>query len=493
MMQLFLSYARIDERVCKQIAGVLDIHKVWYDHNLQVGELWWNEILYRIGQCNVFLYLLSPQSVASRYCREEYEFARQQGKVVLPILLDESTPIPQEMLDMTIVDMSKGITAKTVKHLLNAIYVIETGVKYKFSAPIPTSTYILLPAFNEKTLVDDIVSELNVENYENVIFLIDNAMRNNYQSEYIDLNGLLDEANKALDRQRYEHEASHSYGTILELVKNPVTRKVGSEAFETFREKYPDFDPANIRLVSSQLTFPLLEWCKIPAGEVTIEKEERHVTYYVNEFNMSKYPVTNAQYQLFIDAPDGYASPHWWDFSDRACEWRKYNDLTSKSRTPWGDHPRSNVSWYEAMAFCRWMSYKLGVTVNLASGSQWQRSAQGDDNRQYPWGNRFDKTYCNIRDGKLHRTTAVDKYTQGASPYGVMDMSGNLWEWCTNTRIHSDSSNNREIQGEIRGGSFFSPFKKVRVNKYLYLNAYERYDSIGFRITSEISPLQGIR
>src|SRR5262249_26211031 len=142
-------------------------------------------------------------------------------------------------------------------------------------------------------------------------------------------------------------------------------------------------------------------------------------------------------------------------------------------------------SWYEGMAFCNWLSDRTGMKITLPTEQQWQRAAQGDDGRQYPWGNRFDRMLCNCAESKIRRTTSVSRFIKGASPFGVMDMSGNVWEWCLTQR----QANKKLAEGEqaerlIRGGSYPSPFRRIRNAHRLSLKPNARYSSIGFRVVA---------
>lgn len=219
-------------------------------------------------------------------------------------------------------------------------------------------------------------------------------------------------------------------------------------------------------------TLPLLEWCDIPEGYVIIEKQK----IFVPAFRMAKYPVTYGQFQAFIYAPDGYQNGEWWE------------GIARREHTPeeqiWkiDNHPRENVNWYEAMAFARWLAFKTGLPITLPTESQWQRAAQGSDGREYPWGNEFDKDKCNTWESGIGRTTLVDKYPNGVSPFGVMDMSGNVWEWCLNEYRSSEVNIGSSTARGLRGGSWYFNRGFACAASRFVGEPGSPFDFIGFRL-----------
>lgn len=223
------------------------------------------------------------------------------------------------------------------------------------------------------------------------------------------------------------------------------------------------------------------KWCAIPAGHVEIDNT-RHV---VPEFQMAKYPVTNLQFQTFVNAEDGYRNDVWWSFSTAAQEWRKLYPRP-EDREFFGDEiPRTNVSWYEAMAFCRWMNASLktpGFMITLPTEQQWQWAAEGEDRRVYPWGNEYDKTRANTLKTGNEQPTPVTQYISGISVFGVMDMCGNVSEWCLNNHatlmVQIDSDRNKSL----RGSAWDASRSFARSVTRDYAEPGMRSVSIGFRI-----------
>lgn len=198
-----------------------------------------------------------------------------------------------------------------------------------------------------------------------------------------------------------------------------------------------------------------LEFIKIPNGKFIYGENKQQVQ--LEDFWISKTPITNAQYKAFVDAT-GYQKPQHW----------------GNGRAPAGkeQHPVTYVSWEDAQAFCRWAG------VQLPGERQWEKAARGADGRTYPWGEAApDGNRCNFAKG-VGDTSTVGQYPQGASPYGVLDMAGNVDEWCE--EVHESGSDRRVI----RGGSWYNDANDVRcaVRYYYLLGSRLNYD--GFRVVA---------
>jgi formylglycine-generating enzyme required for sulfatase activity len=288
-----------------------------------------------------------------------------------------------------------------------------------------------------------------------------------------------------------EARSGQEYAQIRALVQSSRMKARGCERYRAFKQIYPDY-PDTSKLVDicrprviDVLPKPFA-WCEIPAGRVTLISEEgwdenyiphgTSQTFDVQDFAIAKYPITNAQYAKFIEA-GGYRNRRWWtdegwEARVEGYEWNKELDTfqsTDKSWTEprfwnddkWNDaeQPVVGVSWYEALAFCNWLTELTGENVKLPTEHQWQRAAQGDDGRNFPWGNDWDNSRCSnnyvkTKDYKKRYTTPVTFYEgKGDSPYKVVDMSGNVWEWC----LTSGLNGHQLIKGveirAIRGGS----------------------------------------
>jgi formylglycine-generating enzyme required for sulfatase activity len=243
---------------------------------------------------------------------------------------------------------------------------------------------------------------------------------------------------------------------------------------------------------TTDILLPPFDWCYVPAGDVNIENHSEHRSmgvFQMEGFRIAKYPVTNSQFQVFVNHPIGYSYEQWWDFSNEAMNWRKTNPKPRESTFGGSNHPRTDVCWYEAMAYCHWLSYLSGFDIAPPTEQQWQRAAQGDDNRLYPWDmtNKFDKSRCNTLESKLGLTTEVNLFADGISPFGVYDMSGNVFEWCL-----SDWQGSKNIKGEsprvVRGGSFKDDYLHAQTIFSGWYPPNHSSNILGFRIVRRLVP-----
>jgi formylglycine-generating enzyme required for sulfatase activity len=192
--------------------------------------------------------------------------------------------------------------------------------------------------------------------------------------------------------------------------------------FELGKRKVPQALPAIIH--PSHPFEP--ELILIPAGEFLmgsdLEKDEEasddelpQHKLYLPDYYIAKTPVTNAQYLAFVEVM-GYRVPEHWE----------------AGKPPAGkeQHPVVNVTWHDALAYCQWLSQTTGRAYALPSEAEWAKAARGTDGRIYPWGDHWDAKRCNTRESGRSDTTLVGYFSpQGDSPYGGMDMVGNVWEW----------------------------------------------------------------
>ncbi|MBM4431855.1 MAG: NACHT domain-containing protein, partial [Chloroflexi bacterium] len=220
-----------------------------------------------------------------------------------------------------------------------------------------------------------------------------------------------------------------------------------------------------------------LGFVEVPAGPFTMgsaaedkaadEVERLAHTLELPLFFMGRYLVTNAQYRLFV-AAKGYDTRDYWTEDGWAwrhgaeadlsvvdeglrktwAEWLEHRPAERRDRPFWWDDPQwgaptrpvVGVTWYEALAYCRWLDERLRAAgalawappdyfVRLPSEAEWEKAARGTQGLRWPWGNTWKKDRANIDETGLGQTSAVGLFPGGASPYGLLDMVGNVWQW----------------------------------------------------------------
>lgn len=221
-----------------------------------------------------------------------------------------------------------------------------------------------------------------------------------------------------------------------------------------------------------------LEWVSVPAGAVRLgndtggdadERPAHRVS--VAAFQISRTLVTNAQYAEFIKAT-GHARPgHWW-----------------QGNIPQGLelYPVTYVDWHDANAFARWCG------ARLATEAEWERAARGNDARTFPWGDAEpDATRANYQ-MNVRTTSAVGQYPKGASPFGVLDLSGNAWEWVSSLYLsypYQAQDGREDLNAEgmrvVRGGSYIHTAHDIRCSSRHRFFPTVRDPYTGFRVARD--------
>jgi len=228
-------------------------------------------------------------------------------------------------------------------------------------------------------------------------------------------------------------------------------------------------------------------------------------------FEIGQYPVTQAQFGVFV-AAGGYEERHYWTLD--GWRWKaRHGERTPRDFGPpfnLPNHPVVGVSWYEAMAYCAWLTetwratrqIDAGQVVRLPNEAEWEKAARGSDGRAWPWGDMWDETRCGTMELGLGNTAPVGIFPDGASPYGGLDMAGNVWEWTSSLwgrwtggkaeRLFGypyDATDGREnleagddMLRVLRGGSFYSNQQYACCAARIRMIPDFRVDNIGFRI-----------
>jgi serine/threonine-protein kinase len=259
---------------------------------------------------------------------------------------------------------------------------------------------------------------------------------------------------------------------------------------------------------SEAAIIPEAEMVLIPAGEFQMGSEDGKSdekplhTVYLDAFYIDVYEVTNVRYAECVSAGD-CTLPY---------DTSSYKRSSYYGNTEYANYPVIYVDWSQARAYCRWRG------GDLPSEAQWEKAARGgleiparpavfrasaglrpdpgveripnpSPERVYPWDGECTPEHANYADANIGATTAVGVFPAGASPYGALDMSGNVWEWClTKSRDGYSTPADDGLEGNdarvLRGGAFYYNARSVRCACRIRFNPYYRYRNYGFRVVA---------
>jgi len=261
-------------------------------------------------------------------------------------------------------------------------------------------------------------------------------------------------------------------GELIRETNTTITLQLESSQIEISKLTIRTIDgrpPFKTQESNTSPVGPIPKEVLIPAGDflmgVIKGKENPVHTIYLNAFYIDALEVTNAEYRTFIEATNRNAPNYWQD--------PKYNA---------DKQPVIGVTYDDAQAYCQWRNKRLPTEA------EWERAARGPHSRLFPWGDRFDKERTNTRESKHRQPLPVGSYPKGASPEGVYDMSGNVWEWCHDwfdkdyylqTATKNPTGPETGKKRVIRGGGWTAPHTDMGLRRGEKPN--KTYPSLGFR------------
>jgi len=324
-----------------------------------------------------------------------------------------------------------------------------------------------------------------------------------------------------------DNESSLSDKALYVGLLGAILRDLSPVGYEPADVRYPEmadevmgiFDPKKSRGIAIEVAIEAAEaigragdsrfdeataddnWVTIPAGEFWMgsQKTAKSKPHYdpdayddefpphevqLAPYRIGRYPVTVLEYGRFVDSGE-YGNKSYWEAGGFE-QWQEPEDWNEQKAHP--NRPVVGVSWYEATAYATWKG------VRLPSEAEWERAARGAEGRRYPWGGEDATSLLANCEDNVGRPTPVGVYPRGASQEGVLDLAGNVWEWCAD-----DWHGNYE--GAPRDGSAWtgageSGARVVRGGAWLYIainlrSAYRnsgvpdnRLDSVGFRVAA---------
>lgn len=521
-IDVFISYSRDNLDFVEKLRASLAAKgkTVWLDQNkvpmegILPGSNWWEEIKRGIELADNFLFVICPESVVSPYCNAEVAYAFQQKTRLLPVMyhglsINENA---EEIIDGEIDAISHEI------ELPPTISAPITSLK-----SLASQNWTAIGAINWVDFAEDMDFVSSLE-------LLIRALE--LDVPWIRLRSQIHQAARAWtetgdDSYLWSEERLKTIREEVECHQQELTRVehdfLRSE-IERLEEKLedPSLDHTTRSQIGERLynigdtrpgvglradDLPDIAWCEVPGG--TIEQADERGLVIIHPFYIAKYPTTYVQFQAFLYDSDGYEQDRWWQGLEKIGLDQKgrevnYSTEPGNRRFEFDNHPRENVSWYEAVAFCRWLTAKLPLNaqpdplpkppheqsgtlrwdIRLPTEHEWQQAATGGNaTNKYPWGAHWDSSCANTENSGLRRTTAVGLYPHGTAPCGALDMAGNVWEWCLNTYYPLvDAIVDNNYSRGIRGGSWKFLQESAQTSYRTGFSPEVRSDDIGFRV-----------
>lgn len=526
LYKLFISYRRkswdFTHRLVADLRGRISAD-IFVDFNSIDSSDFERSILFHLRQADCVLVVVSEHTFSERihdegdWMRKEIAEALRLGKPTVLLAHEGRYPPPADQLppDIRAIAGRQGIefyprywdaaVKELVAFIPQAIRNPPTPVVPSPPAPLPkergektpvgTTPASSAPTPNYGAIFDQATRLYNDEQYAEALPLLKQLAAANYRSRVV--------AVMLAKAERHE-EIQAEYDELADYLRLKSIPAAAYQEWEAFQNNYPDWfdlvgDPQKLRerlrrprKRSVELLPAPFAWIEIPGGKGTLKTDAPGVTLAVpsEKYWIAKYPLTNARFAPFMEA-GGYTQDRWWTKAGIEARTREnWTEPRLWQDAKWNgaEQPVVGVSWFEAIAYCQWLSEVTGEKIMLPTEAQWQYAAQGTDGREYPWGKNWDTSRCNNNVGGkgIGKTSPVRQYEgKGDSPFGVVDMAGNVWEWCLtdyDQKINDINSNaDRRV---LRGSGWFN---SVAVNFHCVCRSGDvpefRDVSWGFRLS----------
>lgn len=489
-IDVFISYKREERDVAQALAEVLEArgYCLWWDADLLPGMRFADEIKAVIERARAAIVLWSERSIASDFVRAEATYAQKQNKLI-PVRLDDcDLPLPFNTLHT--LDLTGWLGAADEALLEPLFAALEARIGKPSSPPQP-------PASGDKHTWDAEVPvwrsisekpEPLAAEYELFLKIYPNGL-------FAELARMRLATLKKPRPIKLIRNIAFTLASVIITVGAILASITGSfNSWDQIISRFPRLtsipgwssSPDQIREPGD--TFKDCDECpemvvirgdefKIgsPTGETERDSDEgpqQVVT--ISTFAIGRYPVTFAE----------------WDACVTAGGCGRY----TPSDEGWGRERRPviHVSWDDADAYVNWLSAETNREYRLPSEAEWEFAARAGKETAYWWGDMFDPTMANTEDGKIMRTTLVGVFRE--NPWGLHDMSGNVWEWvqdCWHRSYQYIPEDGRAWRAEnnvdcerpiLRGGSWSWPAKDARSANRWNRNQGIRNHAIGFRV-----------
>jgi len=531
-----------DSRVAAKICSTLESQGIlcWIaPRNILPGADWMEAITDAIDDCKIVILVFSANTEKSKWVRDEIKLAMDGDKTIIPFRIQEVYPQRSLKLLKVSCQWLHAFTPPMEPHIQRLVDVVRDhlGLNIDREQERPETE----KKDSKKAEQDDTSGKIGTQHK------VDNEpqIKKVYQSSVMRPDTPKSEPNRRVRQTTGIHSqymmsitailiifSIFVIGFILsQMVKNGKSAPGGKELVEAKgtdtqpeipknevigeenkaeADKKPDY-VHNIEVKGWEVNKNNLGFWEafdknygitmiyIPAGEFTmgsqeVEDDEKppHQVY-LDGYWMGKYEVTIRQYLQFA-RDTGSHFPKWLEKGNEYNIETGTNDYY-KEFVADETCPVVGIYWKDAMAYCDWLSQQTGLKFKLPTEAQWEQAARGTDGRPYPWGDREpDGTLANFN-YNIRKTTPVGSYPSGASPYGLLDMAGNVWEWCRDWYDEDYYANSPQknpmgpASGSfrvIRGGGWYDYAGSLHCAYRFSFNADVRDGFLGFRLSQDL-------
>jgi formylglycine-generating enzyme required for sulfatase activity len=553
--QVFISYASedinsttSDRQVADQICFALESQGIgcWIaPRDILPGDEWMEAIIDAVDQTKIIVLVFSANTEKSQWVKDEIKLALEEKRTIIPFRIQEVYPQRALRLLKVRCQWMDAFTPPLEKHIENLVKIVSRhlgktpamppkdeekqpegvkevirGKEIKPKKPLPhkrmlIAVSIIILLFAAVFIISQLVKKKVTTTKNTPTAIVKPVDTADYKSQ----------------KQKPPGKTQQKSVEKTPGKKEDVTPPQKAPTKET--EKIPQEEPAFIKEVKSKgAQVKQLEtgsWeayykeyditmIYIPPGEFMMGQTDEEKKWLIDQIGEKDY---NSYYKDETPLHKVYLDGYWiGKYEVTFAQYDRYCNDTKKEKPGdegWGreNRPVINVSWTEAAAYCQWLSKKIGLQFNLPTEAQWEKSARGNDRRKYPWGNHEPyyngKWYANYRandswekkgeDGFPY-IAPVGSYPLGVSPYGMLDMAGNVWEWCFDrydrdyykdlTRENKNKIIKNPIGPEsgsnrvIRGGSWYAYARSLRCAYRDDYGPSYRGSYLGFRLRQDI-------
>jgi formylglycine-generating enzyme required for sulfatase activity len=456
--QVFISYANeninstsSDRNVADQICSALESQSIrcWIAHrNILPGDEWLNAIIDAVERSKIIILVFSANTEQSQWVKDEITLALNREIKIIPFRIENVSPRQSlRILDVRCQWMD-AFTPPLEKHIGRLVEVVGEQLGKEPAVPIKKKK------LNDQPGADQVKSAA-----KKIRVVKEKTGKSPDMPE--DVKKVISKAHKVDKNKNGYWEAYYQDGIIMVYIP-PGKFTMGSDEGEEIEK---------------------------PSHEVELDG-----------YWMGKIPVTNMQYVSFLNDS---GIDHKTGCNGERCI---NTDIESKDshikctkdnyqfEPGCENHPVIAVSWYGAAEYCKWLSKKIGQEFKLPTEAQWENAARGNDQRKYPWGSKEPNIDLANFNRNIGKTTPVGSYPEGASPYGLMDMAGNVWEWCSDwyeayyykiSPLKNPTGPNRGSNRVIRGGNWRREARFLCCTYRSHTEPSTRYVVLGFRLRQD--------